>query len=94
MRPGRWVCCPDGAAPPPAVAAGRLRLGAARRRARDELTAITKREISQALVDEAWTRLTFNCEITVTPFEKFLAQAKQVGFLRAKINLQDLIWKP
>jgi len=66
----------------------------ARRRARDELTAITKREISQALVDEAWTRLTFNCEITVTPFEKFLAQAKQVGFLRAKINLQDLIWKP
>jgi len=66
----------------------------ARRRARDELTAITKREISQALVDEAWTRLTFNCDITVTPFEKFLAQAKQVGFLRAKINLQDLIWKP
>ncbi len=66
----------------------------ARRRARDELTAITKREISQALVDEAWTRLNFNCEITVTPFEKFLAQAKQVGFLRAKINLQDLIWKP
>ena len=66
----------------------------ARRRARDELTAITKREISQALVDEAWTRLTFNCEITIAPFEKFLAHAKQVGFLRAKINLQDLIWKP
>ena len=66
----------------------------ARRRVRDELTAITKREIKQSLVDEAWTRLVFSNEISVEPFEKFLAHAKQVGFLRAKVNLDQLIWKP
>jgi NitT/TauT family transport system substrate-binding protein len=66
----------------------------ARLRVRDELTAITKRDIKQSLVDEAWTRLVFSNEISVEPFEKFLAHAKQVGFLRAKVNLDQLIWKP
>jgi NitT/TauT family transport system substrate-binding protein len=66
----------------------------ARLRVRDELTAITKRDIKQSLIDEAWTRLVFSNEISVEPFEKFLAHAKQVGFLRAKVNLDQLIWKP
>ena len=66
----------------------------ARRRIRDELTAITRREISQKLVDEAWTRLDLNCEITVQPFEEFLEKARKVGFLRTRVNLTELVCKP
>jgi hypothetical protein len=66
----------------------------ARRRIRNELSAITRREIPQQLVDQAWTRLNPNCEITNQPFEEFLVKAAKVGFLRAKINLTDLVWKP
>lgn len=65
----------------------------ARRRIRNELSAITRREIPQQLVDQAWTRLNPNCEITNQPFEEFLVKAAKVGFLRAKINLTDLVWK-
>ena len=66
----------------------------AKRRVRDELSAITKKEIKQSLVNEAWTRLVFDNSISVDPFESFIAKARQVGFLRASINLQNLIWNP
>ncbi len=66
----------------------------ARRRIRDELSAITRREIPQSLVDEAWTRLHPDTAISVEPFEKFLEKARKVGFLRAEVNLKNLIWKP
>ena len=66
----------------------------ARRRIRDELTAITRREISQKLVDAAWTRLNPDTRLSVEPFEKFLEKARKVGFLRAQVNLKNLIWKP
>lgn len=66
----------------------------ARRRIRNELSAITRREIPQSLVDEAWPRLHPNTSISVEPFEKFLEKAKKVGFLRAEVNLKNLIWKP
>lgn len=66
----------------------------ARRRVRDELAAITRGQISADLVAQAWTRLVFDDAISVEPFEKFLARARQVGFLRAKVNLTDLIWIP
>jgi ABC-type nitrate/sulfonate/bicarbonate transport system substrate-binding protein len=66
----------------------------ARRRIRNELSAITRREIPQSLVDEAWQRLHPDTSISVEPFEKFLEKAKKVGFLRAEVNLKNLIWKP
>jgi NitT/TauT family transport system substrate-binding protein len=66
----------------------------ARRRIRDELSAIARREIKQSLVDEAWTRLHPDTAISVEPFEKFLEKARKVGFLRAEVNLKNLIWKP
>jgi NitT/TauT family transport system substrate-binding protein len=66
----------------------------AKRRIRDELSAITKKEIKQALINEAWTRLVFENTISVDPFESFIAKARQVGFLRASINLEHLIWNP
>jgi len=66
----------------------------ARIRVRNELSAITRREISQALVDEAWTRLSPGTELSIEPFEKFLAKARKVGFLRAKIDLSNLLWLP
>ena len=66
----------------------------ARRRIRDELTAITRREIKQSLVDEAWPRLQPDTAISLEPFEKFLEKARKVGFLRARVKLDNLIWKP
>ncbi len=66
----------------------------ARRRVRDELSAITRKQIPAELVAEAWQRLVFSDEISTTPFEIFLAQAREVGFLRAEVNLDRLIWQP
>ena len=66
----------------------------ARRRVRDELSAITRREISQKLVDEAWTRLAPDTAISLEPFEAFLQHAREVGFLRARVDLKNLLWQP
>ncbi len=66
----------------------------AQRRVRDEISAIAHKQIPASLINEAWTRLVFNDEISAGPFEKFLAQAREVGFLRAEVNLNKLIWKP
>jgi len=66
----------------------------ARRRVRDELSAITRREISQKLVDEAWKRLDPNTGISVEPFDAFLQHAREVGFLRARVDLKNLLWQP
>lgn len=66
----------------------------ARRRVRDEITAIVHREIPADLVNDAWPRLVFDDRISPEPFEKFLAQAREVGFLRAQVNLNNLIWAP
>lgn len=66
----------------------------AQRRIRDELSALARREISASLVAQAWTRLRPEAEITVAPFELFLTHARDVGFLRAQVNLDQLLWKP
>lgn len=66
----------------------------AQRRVCDEISAIMRKKISAELVKEAWTRLNPNDEITVEPFATFLTQARQVGFLRADVNLDKLIWRP
>lgn len=66
----------------------------ARRRVRDELSAISRREISQKLIDEAWTRLNPNTSISVEPFNEFLQHAREVGFLRARVDMKNLLWQP
>ena len=66
----------------------------AQRRVRDEISAITHKQIAASLINEAWTRLVFNTEISAAPFEVFLKQAREVGFLRGEANLDKLIWKP
>ncbi|MFA7233459.1 MAG: ABC transporter substrate-binding protein [Terrimicrobiaceae bacterium] len=68
--------------------------GEAQRRVRDEIRAITHKEIPAPLIHEAWTRLVFNDEISAGPFETFLEQAREVGFVRAGVGLDKLIWKP
>lgn len=65
-----------------------------RRRVRDELSAITRREIPQKLVDESWTRLAPDTAISIEPFDNFLKHAREVGFLRARVDLRDLLWQP
>jgi NitT/TauT family transport system substrate-binding protein len=66
----------------------------AQRRVRDELSALTRKEIPLELIQQAWTRLRFDDSISTEPFEAFLDQARLVGFLRAKIDLSNLIWNP
>ncbi len=66
----------------------------AKRRVRDEISAITHKQIPAELVAEAWGRLVFDDAITIEPFQNFLAHAREVGFLRAEVNLDKLIWKP
>jgi NitT/TauT family transport system substrate-binding protein len=66
----------------------------AQRRVCDEIGAIMHRKMDLALVRESWPRLNFDNEISTAPFEKFLAQAREVGFLRSDVNLDKLIWKP
>ena len=66
----------------------------ARRRVRDEISAITHKQIPAPLINEAWTRLVFRDEISAAPFEIFLKQAREVGFLRGEVTLDKLIWKP
>lgn len=66
----------------------------ARQRVRDELSAITRKQIPAELVAQAWTRLVFDDSISVEPFENFLAHAREVGFLRATVNLNKLLWNP
>lgn len=63
----------------------------AKKRVRDELTAISRKEIPLSLIEEAWTRLKPSNEITVEPFQKFLDQARLVGFLRAQVDLSKLV---
>jgi NitT/TauT family transport system substrate-binding protein len=65
--------------------------GEAQRRVRDELSIISRKEIPAALIAEAWTRLQPDASISVEPFAKFLEQARLVGFLRAEIDLSQLI---
>ena len=66
----------------------------ARRRVRDELSAITRSKISADLIAQAWTRLVFDDAISPEPFESFVTQAVQAGLLREKVNLGQLIWTP
>lgn len=65
----------------------------AQRRVRDELSALTRKEIPLALIEQAWSRLRFDDNISVEPFQSFLDQARLVGFLRAKIDLSNILWK-
>jgi hypothetical protein len=53
-----------------------------------------RKEIPLELIQQAWTRLHFEDAISLAPFQTFLDQARLVGFLRAKIDLANLIWSP
>jgi NitT/TauT family transport system substrate-binding protein len=66
----------------------------AQRRVRDELSALTRKEIPLALIRQAWTRLRFDDTISAEPFQSFLDQARLVGFLCAKIDLANIVWNP
>lgn len=66
----------------------------AKKHVRDELSAITRKQIPAELVDTAWTRLHPDSAISTEPFQKFLEQAKLVGFLRATIDLSKLVEVP
>jgi NitT/TauT family transport system substrate-binding protein len=63
----------------------------AQRLLREELKAETTREVSQALIEQAWKRLEFTNELSAAPFEKLVKAAQQVGFLKELTDLSKLI---
>jgi len=66
----------------------------AKKRVRDELSAITRSNVSADLVAQAWTRLVFDDAISVEPFATYVSQAERAGLLRQKVSLDKLIWTP
>jgi NitT/TauT family transport system substrate-binding protein len=61
-------------------------------RVKNELSTLMRKEIPLELIQMAWTRLRVDNAISIAPFQTFLDQARLVGFLRAKIDLSNLIW--
>lgn len=66
----------------------------AREMVQAELLALTRKEMSKALLDHAWPRLKFSTSITKEPFEKFVADARSVGLLDASPVLDRLVVTP
>lgn len=66
----------------------------AQRMVRTELKTETSREISDELTKRAWKRLRFTSQITRAPLDKFIAAAKNVGFLTELVDLARLLEVP
>ena len=56
-----------------------------------ELKAISGRELSAALIDSSWARLSFQSSVTAGEFQEFVARAQQVGFLKGAGDVQTLV---
>ncbi len=62
----------------------------ARAQVRAGLSAEMKREMSKAIVTNAWARLKFSDQVTQKQFEALVTEAQSVGFLRNAIPLDRL----
>lgn len=63
----------------------------AQQRVQKELSRITRSQIPMELVREAWTRLIFDADISLPPFEDYIKDARLVGFLRAQVDLSKFV---
>jgi NitT/TauT family transport system substrate-binding protein len=61
---------------------------------RDELATETHTEIKPALIARAWARIVLTSQASRDKLERFAAEAKQAGFLRAAPDLSRLVEKP
>ncbi len=61
---------------------------------REEIALETTRPISPELLDRCWPRMKFQSEITLEPFQKFLAAAQKTGFLGEVSDLSRLVELP
>jgi NitT/TauT family transport system substrate-binding protein len=61
---------------------------------RDELNAETRTDVKPELVAHAWPRIVLTSKVALPPFERFVRQAKDAGFLRTAPDLSRLIEKP
>ncbi len=66
----------------------------AQQMARDELAAELRGTIGPALVERAWKRIIPTSEVSRPALEKFVADAKSVGFLRGAPELTRLVEEP
>jgi NitT/TauT family transport system substrate-binding protein len=61
---------------------------------RDELAALTRSKLSSDLVARAWGRIELTTEISRDALDRFVANAKAAGFLRAVPDLSRLVAAP
>jgi NitT/TauT family transport system substrate-binding protein len=61
---------------------------------RAELKELTKREIAQAVIDQAWPRLRFDGAISRAAFDALVGDAQSAGFLKGLPNLDKLVVTP
>jgi NitT/TauT family transport system substrate-binding protein len=66
----------------------------ARQMVREEIKAEIHAEFAAELVERAFSRMTVTSEVSLEPFESFVAAAQKVGFLRGAPDLQRLVEKP
>ena len=59
-----------------------------------ELATETTRSMSPQLISHAWPRLHFTNELSMTSLEKFIAAARQAGFLRHDVDFSRLVEQP
>ncbi|HYZ62843.1 MAG TPA: ABC transporter substrate-binding protein, partial [Acetobacteraceae bacterium] len=62
--------------------------------ARDELAAETRTEVKQALIAHAWARIKVTAQVSREPLERFVAKAREAGFLRSAPDLSRLVEQP
>ena len=62
--------------------------------ARAELGAEMRADISPDLIARAWTRIEFTADVSREAFDRFVASAQKVGYLRTAPDLARLVEKP
>ncbi|MBV8096667.1 MAG: ABC transporter substrate-binding protein [Acetobacteraceae bacterium] len=61
---------------------------------RNELAAETRADIKPELIARAWSRIALTDQVSPAPLEKFVAKAKEAGFLRSAPDLSRLVEQP
>jgi NitT/TauT family transport system substrate-binding protein len=58
---------------------------------RDELKAEIRADFSSDLITRAFSRMVITSEVSLAPFQEFVAAAQKVGFLRGTPDLSHLV---
>ena len=63
----------------------------AKKLVRDELAALTRREVPAELLERSWGRLQLTNEVSRASLEEFVSDAQDAGFIKTKVDLARLL---